>query len=348
MAKKACFFTFWLIVAPVLAQRERSKLEASVPPHKLEELVQSRRSAQQELHVTGIDALSAQVLGAFLEPDARVVVAKMEQVVADGDKYTVTLVVEKILRGAPPAKFSADGYWREEPWPLTRPRGAQRFRPLTGKRVLASISTLDDNTQNKSTVFIGILDLDNPGEAAFLPSAIAAAEIDIDAATSGLSVYESHLASENPVVHQLAMQRLLGTKNCSAELRCEQSVLSEIGRLIASPNSSHRMQAVRWLGVLSQKIQSCRVSPCGSPEFNQKAVRELLKLALQDKNVAVGDSAFEYLAALEFKQKGNAGFCEEIVPALRKVERYPFTGENHRIIGGRLNGESICVGPAQQ
>lgn len=341
-----CAITAWLLVSPVLAQTERSKLEAGIPPAKLEELVASRRRAQEELHTSGADEISPWILRWFISPGASVAIVKMEQVIAlGGDQYNVTLVAEKTLRGAPPAKISVDVHWSEQPCRLVS--SCERIKPLTGKRALGGLLVLDDLAQSKPWLFAGILDLDNPKDVAFLPSALAAAKMDADAAISGSSAYQAGLTSEDPVVHELAMQRLLVAKDCSAESHCEGSILSEIRRLLSSPNPDHRMQAVGWLGDLSGKIQSCQLHSCGPPEFHRKPVSELLKMAVKDKNVEVGDLAFEHLAKLEFSDKRNAGYCEEIVPALRTVDRYPFDGGEHWI-GGRLSGTSICVGPVQQ
>ena len=82
------------------------------------------------------------------------------------------------------------------------------------------------------------------------------------------------------------------------------------------------------------------------PEFHSEPARELLRKAVEDKNVAIGDLAFQYLATLDFHKKENAGNCEEIVPALRMVDRYPFGGEHW--IGGSLDAASTCMGPAQK
>ena len=107
-----CLITIWLLVAPVLAQPDRSKLEASIPPAQLEELVSSRRRAQEELRPSGTEDISPWILTWFMEPGASVAVVKMEQVIADGgDHFTVALVVEKPLRGAPPAKISVEVHW---------------------------------------------------------------------------------------------------------------------------------------------------------------------------------------------------------------------------------------------
>ena len=346
MESPYCFITVWLLVAPVLAQTERSRLEASIPPAKLDELISSRQRARQELYPPNAKDLSPQILRWFLEPGAAIATVKLEQVIGDGDRYMVNLAVEKVLRGAPPARLSLEAYWREEPWPLSEPVGAQRIRPITGKRMLASLFSLDYSPQSKPSLFVGILDLDRPEETAYLPSAIAAAKMEVDAAVSGTSVYELGLRSEDPVVHEMAMRRLIGSKDCPTSSHCRASVLSEIGRSLGGSNPIHRMDAVRWLDELSEKIRSCQLSPCTSPGFDREPVRRLLQSAVQDKNLAVGDRAFEILATLDFAERRNAGYCEEIIPALRKVEQYPFGGE--RWMGGRLSAASTCVGPARK
>lgn len=337
-----CLLAACLLAAPVLAQTDRSKLEASIPPARLQELISSREQAQQELRNSGEDTLSPLILGGFLEPGGSMAIVKMDQVVTtDRISFVLTLVVEKALRGTPPKKFPAECLWSDHPWPLRAPRNAQRIKPQTGKRVLASL-----DAQNSSASFRGILDLDNPAEAAFLPRAMAMAKMDADAATSGPSIYQRGLRNENAVVRDLALQRLLHIKERLADSHCEESVLAEVRQLLANQSLNDRMEAVRWLGDLSRMIQTCQVRPCAVPGFHSEPVRKLLRKAVKDKNVAIGDLAFQYLATLDFHQNENAGYCEEIVPALRMVDRYPFGGEHW--IGGSLDATSTCMGPAHK
>jgi hypothetical protein len=331
-----------LLAASVLAQTDRSKLEASIPPAKLQELIRSREQAQEELRNSGEDTLLPLILRGFLEPGGSMAIVKMDQVVTtDRVSFTLTLVVEKALLGTPLGKFPTECRWSDHPWPLRPPANAQRIKPQAGKRILASLGG-----QNSPISFRGILDLDNPAEAAFLPQALAMAKMDADATTSGPSVYERGLANENAVVRDLALQRLLHTKECLAHWHCEESVLAEVRQLLANKNPNDRMEAVRWLGDLSELIQPCQVRSCAAPEFHSEPVRELLLKSVEDKNVAIGDQAFQCLATLDFHKKENAGYCEEIVPALRMVDRFPFGGGHS--IGGSLNGASTCMAPAHK
>ena len=335
-----CLVTVCLLVSSVLAQSEQSELEAHIPPAMLQELVASREQAQDELRRSGQDAVSPDILRAFLEPGGSVAIAKMEQVVTiDRMKFTFTLALEKALRGTTPQQVPVECYWSDRPWPLRPPQGAQRIKPQTGKRILASFAA-----QSGPDSFRGILDLDDPTEAAFLPRAVVVAKMDADAATLGPSVYEIGLVNEATVVRDLALQRLLHTKECPADSHCEESILAEVRHLLESKNPNDRMEAVRWLGDISRTVQACQLRSCASPQFHAEPLRELLQRAVRDKNVAVGDLAFQHLATLDFHKKENAGYCEEIVPALRLVERYPFGGKHW--LGGPLNGASTCVGPA--
>jgi hypothetical protein len=136
-----CFVTVCVLVSSVLAQSKQSKLEASIPPARLQELVASREQAQEELRRSGQDALSPEIVRAFLELGGSIAIAKMEQVVTtDRVKFTLTLAVEKALRGTIPQQVPVECYWSDRPWPLRAPQGAQRIKPQTGKRILASFA----------------------------------------------------------------------------------------------------------------------------------------------------------------------------------------------------------------
>jgi hypothetical protein len=74
-----CFVTVCLLVSSVLAQSDQSKLEASIPLARLQELVASREQAQEELRHSSQDVLSPELLRAFLEPGGSVAIAKMEK-----------------------------------------------------------------------------------------------------------------------------------------------------------------------------------------------------------------------------------------------------------------------------
>ena len=188
-----------------------------------------------------------------------------------------------------------------------------------------------------------VLNLDDRAEAALLPYALGTAEMDATATTSG---YEKDLTSENSAVRYLAFHRLMEAKGCPADANCEESIFNEIRALLVSQNPNVRMEAVEWLGELAGTIGNCRMQACKAPQFHVAPVRELLQSSEADENVAVGDVAFQFLATLDFHKKENAGYCEEIVPAMRMVKRYQYTGGKH-VIGGSLSGSSVCLAAAR-
>jgi hypothetical protein len=142
------------------------------------------------------------------------------------------------------------------------------------------------------------------------------------------------------MIRDLALHRLLKAKECLAAAHCEESMLDQANRLLASHNPNERMEAVGWLGHLADLIGRCESMACPPTHFRRAPVRALLQRAVEDQNLSVGDEAFQYLATLDFHKKENAGYCLEIVPAMRRGQRYP-RGTNH-IIGGRLGAASIC------
>lgn len=323
--------------AMAVAQTEESNLQSGISPGRLEKLLRSRERGDQELRRFGQETFSSQILSSFLQPRMSLAVVRINQIVATNKPLQVDLHVEKLLRGTFPDGLMVEWLWSSTPWVLRPPVGAQRIKPEAGKRILASFIEYDNRTFVK-----GILDLSDPAEAAFLPGAVSAAQMDTVGATAGFSTYKNELTNGNVVVRDLALRRLATADQCRADRECEGSILAAVRHLLGSSNPNDRMEGVEWLDQLIVAIQQCQLKACNGHQFRPESVRQLLQSAVADKNVAVGDRAFEYLAALDFDEKQNAGYCEEIVPALRRVERYPSWSEH--MIGGSLSASSVCVG----
>ncbi len=336
---KAPYYIFvsCLLCGVAFAQDKGSKLESRIPPAQLRKLVKSRDQAQIELNRANTDTLSPMILNA-LESEDPLALVKLDQVqVTDGQVgFTVNLSVDKLLRGSVPQKMIVQCYWSRTPWVLRPPLGAQHIKPQVGRRMFGKFATVD-----KTTLFTGILDLDDPAEAAFLPVAIAALDMDAAAAGSGISSYLGGLSSKNTVVRDLAVYRLVHSKEYPANPLCERAILAQSQNLLSSHKLTERKEAVEWLGQLSNAMELCQIRSCGMPQFQPGPVRLQLQAAIRDKNVAIGDEAFEVLAQFDFNKPENAGYCAEIVPSLRTVERYK-QGTQHPI-GGSLSVASSCI-----
>jgi hypothetical protein len=331
-----CFLITRVAVVFALGQTEQSAIEKSLRPAELERLVAARKEAQQELDIHE-EPLPQAIARAFLTRDNSVAIVKMAQVLPTSEvSFKVTLELEKLLRGTAPSQLSLECYWSDHPWALRVPLGAQRIKPVAGRRMLASFSDL-----NGRASFAGILNLDDPKEAGFLPQAMTIAKMEIDGVSGGIAAYKAALDSEASSVRDVAFQRLLPSGECAIGSDCERSLISEIQHLLRSGNPHDRMQAVRWLGDIGEAIGRCEIRTC-EITHDREPVRRLLQTAMKDANVVVGDRAFQYLATLNFHTKDNAGYCEEIVPAVRRVQRYQAGGAHW--IGGRLDASSTCVG----
>jgi hypothetical protein len=105
-----------------------------------------------------------------------------------------------------------------------------------------------------------------------------------------------------------------------ADSHCEESVLAEVRQLLDNKNPNDRMEAVRWPGYLSALVQPCQVNPCAPPEFHSEPVRELLRRAVEHKNVAIGDLALQYLATLDLLL---STFTRKKMPATVKRSSQP-------------------------
>jgi hypothetical protein len=196
---------------------------------------------------------------------------------------------------------------------------AQHFKPEVGRRVLASLL-------GQGRVFYGILNLDDPKEAAWLPQAVAAVSLDEDTARKGPRIYEEALRSPFRAVRDLAMDRLLDFYDGLADSGTPEHTLALIRRLLESEDPSDRWNAMNWLAEIASFVRDCQrpQSPLHARQpFQLKAVRALLAFAEKDSNVVVGDEAFEALANLDFFRKENLERSAAIFPELRTMAFCP-------------------------
>jgi len=326
---------------------ERSELERSLSPQKLQQLIDARGQAEEELRRADVDRISPWIFSGFLNYGS-VAIVKMGQIKLRGEKhYELELSVERILRGKLAPQIAAQCYWSPTPWPKRDPPGAQRIQPENGRRMLVSVFEPPyDASRSERRYFMGMLNLDDPAEAALLPQAQAAADMVASASVAGLGAYEKGLTSDSSAVRELAFFRLMEEEKCPGDGRCEASIVAATQTLLASKNLNERKQAVQWLELLADLIEGEPIGASTYSHFPRAPVRLLLQTAAADQNVRIGDLAFEFLAKLDFHQKANAGYCEEIVPALRAVKHYR-ADENYiiekHIMGSRLSVASVCV-----
>ena len=324
---------FCLPALPAFGQSDRDKLS----PQQLRQLVASHEQAREELQRAEAKSVAGHITRGFLNNYDSVAMVTIGQVkTGPEDSYDAEFMVERTLRGKVPQQMVAHGYWMPNPklsWEVRPPPCLQRIEPKPGRRMLAEVVERPhmSGLPEFRCVF-GFLDLDDPVEAAYLPQAQAAADMEVSASTAGLVPYEKGLTSDSAAVRDLAFWRLLFDERCPGDSQCEASIHAALRTLLASKNVNERWEAVMWLRDWLQEwlqpIGRCGGDDCDSAQFQPAPIRSLLQTAINDQNVAVGDEAFELLAALDFHKKENAGWCQDVQPEIRAVKRYPEQGEH--------------------
>jgi hypothetical protein len=315
---------------------------AEGPSSGIQKLWKSREKAQEELRrfPNQNSPEINRVLG-----DSRAVIGIFRINDFTRDKtgiFTLHLQLERILRGTVPESLLV----RRSAWYDDGPRmglwrppfGWDRIKPEVGKRVVSGFYLERGEPRGFAT-----LDLDNPEEVKFFPAVEEFLRVESQAEHGDISGLMGLLLHESWFVRPLAIRRLSTSKICLMDASCERGILAGIRKELASKNPNERELAVNGLRILVESRRNTWRKQVTTSPFKAGPIRELLNLAVNDANVAVGDEAFYVRVTLDFDQKENAGYCAEITPALRQIKRYPF-GEQHTF-GGTLNAGEFCIGP---
>jgi hypothetical protein len=327
---------------PRISIQQQLPTKASLPQNALLELSEKHNQAWEQLRRSGSEALFAfWIRNGLRGPDVPVAIVRVQESIPGGPQPGWRLRVEKVLRGPLPETVSAGCYATCEPVQASlHLELAQHFRPEVGRRILASFFG-----QGRPPLFYGVLNLDDPAEAAWLPQAVAAVNLDEDAARMGPRLYEEALTSPFPAVREVAMDRLLALESDKFfDSGADERILALIRRLLESEDANERWNAMNWLAAIASGVRDCQRPQSTlheKPPFRLKAIRTLLAFAEKDSNVVVGDKAFEALANLDFFQKENVGRCAAIFPELRTMA---YSTEDTGNCGS-LNCSIVCVYP---
>jgi hypothetical protein len=113
---------------------------------------------------------------------------------------------------------------------------------------------------------------------------------------------------------------------------------------------NERQQAVDWLtwvDSVSRLEYERRGRMDGLPVLPDSAIRDLLSSAIQDRNVAIGDRAFQEREMFDMVRTGPPGECFEIVPALRKSAHW-LSGEHNLLpVGFPVTYTTGCIPPQE-
>jgi hypothetical protein len=331
-----------LVTAPVLAQDEQSKMISKLSPEQIQALVNSRQRAYAELRTTASAYESSALSQALYDRATAIGIFKITKITPQqfgGTAVTLTLTLERTLRGEMPHEYTDETALNANPisWIKGPPPAWVHVPPTEGKRVV--VAAPEANGISKNTP---VLDLDDPQEAAKLQAGERFLSVDKVPDMIWSAPFIALLGDPAPLVRDLAVRRLLHSGTCQASAECARVVIAEAGRKLASAEPTDRREAVNWLREISDAIQARDPGNGRNLGMAREPLRAVLAKAMEDRNVAVGDEAFAILEQLDFHAQENVGYCIEIVPALRKSERYPKSADG-RVIGGPLNGASSCL-----
>ncbi|HMG86604.1 MAG TPA: hypothetical protein VK574_12810 [Terracidiphilus sp.] len=128
-----------------------------------------------------------------------------------------------------------------------------------------------------------------------------------------------------PWIRDIAVHRLTNSDSCNASPQCAERFAAAVKRELQSDVPNERREAIGWLiwvdSVAKLEKKRGRYAD-GLPILSDLMLRTLLDEASQDRNVEVGDQAFQARELFDVYRNGSQGDCFEIVPALRKAAHW--------------------------
>lgn len=273
-----------------------------------------------------------EMAGALLNPSEFIAIVVVTEVgLPDRDGYppaSVRLRVEQFLRGSSELRelqtanlvphgarlrcgpgFGGHGFYFDE--------------PKVGGRYFVAYSFLGSD---RSKAYIsGGIDLANYDQARETVDVKRFLNIEAMAGASNLAPFVTALTDPVPWFRGLAAERLIHSEACNDSPHCREALLSATRDWLQSSKYADRQQALRLTRLLTQ--------PYGnegefrwkgiSPIFND-GLRDLLRVAISDQYLFLGDQAYEQLESFDFYRSSPApGECLVIYGELRKSVRFP-------------------------
>ena len=235
--------------------------------------------------------------------------------------------VERLLRGdAEKADFEIESQWS----PMLPPKNDRnvvfageerltvldRSEPRLGDQYILGYSIA--NGEGDLMFAPGVIDLQAPGQAQLRADVERFLTIDSEASRSGPRALLDAMNDNVSWIRDIAVHRFTSSTACNASPNCSLRFQATVKRYLQSELASERQNAIFWLvWVDSVSRNSGKDRPDGLPILPDSVIRSLLSAAVQDPNVLLGDSAFEYREMFDMNRTAPAGECFEIVPALR-------------------------------
>lgn len=200
-----------------------------------------------------------------------------------------------------------------------RETALDKSEPKVGNRYILGY-TLDYGVA-KSVFVLGVVDLQDPTQPEMIASVKRFLNLESEASLRGFETYLEALDDRLPWIRDIAVHRLTYSNDCNGSPACAERFSAAVRRGLQSDTPNERQEAVHWLiwvDSVSKAEKKRKGYERGLPVLPDSTLRVLFDSAINDRNVAIGDEAFQYREMFDFDRSGSPGECFVIVPALRK------------------------------
>jgi len=324
------------------------------------QIFESRRRAYAEL---GVQTATPDIAVALGAPFYLIAIARITAVqLPDNSAVPFTRIsfhVEEMLRGASGVKdFVVQSRWNPNPPPKEDGFSDRNYHatvldktePKEGDRYILGY-TLD--CSDGKTVFIpSAIDMQDPKQNRLIGEMKQFLTIESEAADSGFELYLKALDGSVPWIRDIAIHRLSESDACNASPVCAGQLTTVVKRQIESKIPSERMEALAWLvwvDSVSRSVSTAKGWLDGMPMLPDSLIRQLLSSTIEDRNLYIGDFAFEQRESFDFNRAGKPGECMQVVGALRKSAHWragdhDYSGRNELLpVNFPLSSTTSCI-----
>jgi hypothetical protein len=329
---------FVMLLASLLCPCDWSQ-EASEGPNmfgglnsgELDALVASRTAARKELAENATAFDTPGIANALGSERYLIVIARISSVQlptnADG-RTIIAFHVEQLLRGeSEVTDFRVESRWNPRKAKLLivtdfnyRETALDKSEPRVGDRYILGY-TLDYGVEK--FVFVpGVVDLQDSAQTEMIANVRRFLNLEAEAGLHGYEIYLDALDDKAPWIRDIAVHRLTSSDACNASPLCGEKFVAAVRRELHSDLPNERGEAIAWLIWVDSvaKLEKKRKGYVdGLPILPDPELRALLDEAVHDRNVELGDQAFQAREMFDVYRNGSPGGCFEIVSALRKT-----------------------------
>ena len=314
---------------------EGASVFGNLSAKELDGILASRTAAHKELAEKSATFDPPDIAIALGAERYLIVIAKINSVqlptVANAHTI-VTFHVEQFLRGeSQVTDFSVESHWNPNKEQLLftvvsnyRETALDKSEPKAGNRYILGY-TLEYGVEKY--VFVpSVVDLQDPAQAEMIANVKRFLDLETEAGLRGFATYLEALDDKVPWIRDIAVHRLTYSDACNASSICRETFSAAVKRQLQSNSPNERGEAIGWLiwidSVSKQERKRKRYVE-GLPILPDSELRVLLEAAVQDRNVELGDRAFQAREMFDFHRNGSSGECIELVAPLRKSVRWP-------------------------